>query len=228
MTILPAAIASIADPAAVAQRVATSLHRGVVHVEPRWVTGRALKELREAGEQLCSSRAAPAVFGGTQLDTTRRACSVVDLLGDAWAEMPPALGSLIGALDGLREQLQVATSRPLLDEAEMQLLSYPTGGRYCRHVDDGISTAHLPVRRSISTILYMTPQDWQAPVDGGALRIHEDGQGTDPYDVHPEGGSLILFDSATVSHEVLETHRERLVCVGWFLESRSTRAQNRH
>ena len=37
-------------------------------------------------------------------------------------------------------------------------------------------------------------------------------------DVVPSGGTLVLFASATVPHEVLPTRRERLAIVGWLCE----------
>ena len=38
-------------------------------------------------------------------------------------------------------------------------------------------------------------------------------------DVAPEGGTLVLFDSVSVPHEVMPTlRRERFACSGWFHE----------
>ena len=34
-------------------------------------------------------------------------------------------------------------------------------------------------------------------------------------DVTPTGGTLVIFDSVDVMHEVLKTRRERLAAVGW-------------
>ena len=49
--------------------------------------------------------------------------------------------------------------------------------------------------------------------DGGALRLHlPDGA----VDVPPRGGTLVLFLSAEIEHEVLPTTRERLSIAGWF------------
>ena len=56
--------------------------------------------------------------------------------------------------------LAQATGRPLLESAELQLLCYPPGGHYMRHVDVGSSTAHLPVKRSISILIFLTQHDW--------------------------------------------------------------------
>ena len=38
-------------------------------------------------------------------------------------------------------------------------------------------------------------------------------------DISPEGGTLVLFDSVSMPHEVLATRgRERYACSGWFHE----------
>ena len=43
-----------------------------------------------------------------------------------------------------------------------------------------------------------------------------------PQDLLPEGGSLAVFDSKRVWHEVAPTARERSCVVGWFLEGEHT------
>ena len=77
-------------------------------------------------------------------------------------------------------------------------------------------------------LLYLTPDDWRE-ADGGQLRIHGAGDAANGglqsahgamRDVAPTAGTLVLFDSAAVPHEVLPTRRERTVVVGWFLEPR--------
>jgi SM-20-related protein len=76
-----------------------------------------------------------------------------------------------------------------------------------------------PHRRSISFICYLNEPGWTAS-DGGQLRLHGDGsesaESTPVQDVLPECGSLVLFDSKRVWHEVLPTRRERACIVGWF------------
>ena len=49
-----------------------------------------------------------------------------------------------------------------------------------------------------------------AYVDGGATAV----------DILPRSGCLVLFDSATVPHEVLVTRRARTVLAGWYQEVR--------
>lgn len=128
---------------------------------------------------------------------------------------------LYGVLDGLRASLEagagVALDGPL---TEGLYASYPNGGFYRRHVDAVAGTASEI--RQWSYLLYLNEQ-W-AEADGGALRIHTDGGGELPppgappsfVDVAPRAGTLVLFDSARVPHEVLDTSAERLAVAGWF------------
>ena len=136
--------------------------------------------------------------------------------------LPTSLFDVVRRIDDLREELASALSRPL-PEAELQLLYYDTGGFYGRHVDDGLSTAHLSCRRSVSFLLYLTEDDWQAS-DGGQLCIHtttEDGHdGGLSEEILPTAGSLVMFDSASVPHSVRPTRRQRTALVGWLLEPR--------
>jgi hypothetical protein len=89
---------------------------------------------------------------------------------------------------------------------------------------------------------------WDCVTDGGALRVYgktpaavactgntilcsrekaerdadddlEDSESCHYYaDITPTAGSLVIFDSATVLHEVRTTHRPRAAVVGWFRE----------
>jgi hypothetical protein len=87
---------------------------------------------------------------------------------------------------------------------------------------------------------------WDCVTDGGALRVYgsaaactgntvmcsrEDGDDYDKAeqdddescryyaDITPTAGTLVIFDSATVKHEVMTTYRPRAAVVGWFRES---------
>ena len=70
---------------------------------------------------------------------------------------------------------------------------------------------------------------WDCARDGGALRIHGENyalatgqpiyrnqqEGKVWSDITPQPGTLVLFDSATVPHEVVATKRGRICVVGW-------------
>jgi SM-20-related protein len=108
-------------------------------------------------------------------------------------------------------------SEAKLDKSLTELLYayYPTGGFYRRHRDAIPGSAS--VLRKYSLLLYLNRDDWSPEKDGGQLRIHLDGggdevlQGVEPnfVDVDPLGGTLVLFKSELIPHEVLDTNSER-------------------
>ena len=63
----------------------------------------------------------------------------------------------------------------------------------------------------VSCSLYLNP-GWSAG-DGGLLRLHLNAR---PVDVPPRAGTLVLFRSDTVRHEVLPATRPRFSLTGWF------------
>jgi hypothetical protein len=110
------------------------------------------------------------------------------------------------------------------------------GGFYGRHFDQTGNEVG-PLARKFSLLLYLNDMGWDASRDGGVLRAYvpsddpvtrrekersssrvdgDDGRFR-VLDIVPEGGSLVLFDSSAVEHEVLPTYRERWAVVGWFL-----------
>lgn len=110
------------------------------------------------------------------------------------------------AMQGLRGAL----NRRLLlglESLEAHYALYPPGTGYARHRDRFRDND----ARVLSSVFYLNA-DWQ-PDDGGALRLHlPEG----PHDVTPAGGTLALFLSADIEHEVLPARRERLSIAGWF------------
>lgn len=95
-----------------------------------------------------------------------------------------------------------------LEEYETHFALYPRGAFYQKHVD----RFRDDDRRTVSAVIYLN-QDW-LPEHGGALRLHPDGQRHQ--DILPLAGSLALFLSADMPHEVLPATRERLSLTGWF------------
>ena len=114
-------------------------------------------------------------------------------------------------------------------------------GFYGRHFDRDPEDKSCACKRKVSLLLYLNNDTWDAKKDGGVLRAYirppqmqQQQQGTvrkrkrssidgkesaiTHQDIIPKGGTLVLFDSASVEHEVLPTDRERWAVVGWFLE----------
>ncbi len=108
------------------------------------------------------------------------------------------------------EELRVSLNHKLflgLEYFEGHYSIYPTGGFYGRHLDSFRSNSD----RIVSFVLYLNPA-WIF-ADGGQLRTYELDQ---IFDVDPVGGTLVLFLSRTVEHEVLVTNSRRLSFTGWF------------
>lgn len=112
---------------------------------------------------------------------------------------------------GLLDELRLALNRGLylgLEDYESHFALYPPGAFYQKHVD----RFRDDDRRTVSAVLYLN-QDWR-PEQGGALRLYLNDGTT--RDVLPQAGSLLVFLSADLPHEVLPARRERLSLTGWF------------
>eukprot|EP00979_Chaetoceros_neogracilis_P001669 scaffold303_cov285-Chaetoceros_neogracile.AAC.13 len=125
-------------------------------------------------------------------------------------------------LDRLDSNGDLVKAAPALDASlsELSYAYYPTGGFYRRHTDAVVGSAS--VLRSYSLLMYLN-NEWKES-DGGRLRVHLDSgkdflpEGEEPnyVDVEPKGGTLILFRSEQIPHEVLDTKAERMAIVGWY------------
>lgn len=93
-----------------------------------------------------------------------------------------------------------------LKDVEIHRTVYPIGTRYQRHLDQFKTDDH----RKLSVICYLNP-DWK-PEHGGQLRLHLE---RGPYDILPEAGTLAIFRSDLIEHEVLPATRERYSLTGW-------------
>jgi SM-20-related protein len=112
------------------------------------------------------------------------------------------------------ERLRLAINQSLylgLFSFEGHLAVYPPGSFYKKHLDRFQKAGY----RTVSCILYLN-EDWE-PEDGGQLRLYDGPEEEASYqDVLPAGGTLALFLSGSVYHEVLPATRERVSLTGWF------------
>lgn len=112
----------------------------------------------------------------------------------------------LAMLDDLRGQLNQALYLGL-EDYEGHFALYPPGTFYQKHLD----RFRDDDRRAVSVVFYLN-SDW-LPEQGGALRLYlADGR---ELDVLPEAGTLVVFLSADLPHEVLPATRERLSLTGW-------------
>ena len=106
-----------------------------------------------------------------------------------------------------------------------QVASYgPDGAHYVAHRDNQGNTPSD--RRCFTLILYLNDPDWDAERDGGALRAYigadladEEGDSAKQVvDICPKGGTLVMFRSRVLLHEVLPAHRRRWALSVWIEE----------
>ncbi|WP_291842494.1 2OG-Fe(II) oxygenase [Maricaulis sp.] len=91
---------------------------------------------------------------------------------------------------------------------EAHFAVYEAGAFYKRHVDSFRGARN----RVLSTVLYLNP-DWHEG-DGGHLRIYgEDDR--ELSELRPEFGTLAVFLSEEIPHEVTVSNRERFSIAGW-------------
>lgn len=111
---------------------------------------------------------------------------------------------------GFMAELQEALNRTLflgLDTFECHFALYPPGAGYSKHLD---RFQDNPLR-TVSVVTYLNSQ-WQ-PGDGGELRLHLT-EGV--RDVPPVTGTVAVFLSDSILHEVLPSRCERASLTGWF------------
>ncbi len=116
-----------------------------------------------------------------------------------------------GRMEALRLQIEAQLFLGLAT-LEAHLALYPVGAFYHRHTD-ALAGAQT---RVLSTVLYLN-DDW-TDADGGVLRLHvpsDDGEVI--HNITPMGGTLALFLSDEIEHEVLPASRPRLSITGWLL-----------
>lgn len=152
------------------------------------------------------------------LNTDIRVAETCFLGRSKLSDVPDASRSqLYDVLDQLRQDLPQPLDQNL---AEFLYAYYPTGGFYRRHRDAIPGSAST--LREYSLLLYLN-KDWKEE-NQGQLRLHFDGhgdflpEGEEPnfQDVDPKGGTLVLFESDKLPHEVLDTQAERYAIVGWY------------
>ena len=110
----------------------------------------------------------------------------------------------------LMDELRRVLNRELflgLEDFECHFALYPPGAYYQKHLD----RFRDDDRRAVSVVAYLNA-DWYEE-HGGALRLY---LGEGERDVPPLGGSLVVFLSAELPHEVLPATRDRLSLTGWF------------
>lgn len=109
------------------------------------------------------------------------------------------------------EQLRRHLNRELflgLFSFESHFTLYEAGDRYKRHID-----AFAGERSRVVSLVSYLNEGWQ-PDQGGELVLYP--KDNEPIFVTPAFGTLVLFLSEEMPHEVLPTKRKRHGIAGWF------------
>ncbi|MFN2333883.1 MAG: 2OG-Fe(II) oxygenase [Wenzhouxiangellaceae bacterium] len=111
------------------------------------------------------------------------------------------------------ECLRLALNRNLflaLFEFEAHFALYPPGAFYRRHFDSFRGASN----RMVSLVLYLN-DSWQE-ADGGELLLYHPKSGLEMARVAPRAGTLVLFLSEEIEHEVAQTRVDRASVSAWF------------
>jgi SM-20-related protein len=199
--------------------VADAFARSGLAAQPRFLSAAEVDALRADCEALRRAGALrPARVGSAASATLRR-----EVRGDliAWIDAAGATTAqrrFLERMEALRSEINRRTYRGLFD-FECHFAVYPPGSGYARHFDrfrDG-------GRRVVSCVAYLN-EGWRAE-DGGTLRVYARGSAAESAtdaaragfsDVQPAAGTLVVFGSAEVEHEVMPARRERMSIAGWF------------
>jgi len=120
----------------------------------------------------------------------------------------PAQAHVLARFEAIRQQVNASLWLGLF-ELEAHFAFYPPGAGYQRHLD----SFQNDNPRRLSAVLYLNPA-WPESA-GGELVIYSH-SGPEQCRVRPEGGTLALFLSQQVPHEVLPAREWRASIAGWF------------
>lgn len=191
----------------------------LLHVEPDFLSDMAVVNVRAAANHiLLMSEVEPLPGTATPIDLGSERVSKLMESYEGGSMKP--FGS---NLHTLARALAHATGRRLMMSGfEWTLVT--TTPAYDWSDDDGENQPYVPRpndrkvggggHRSISFVLYLTPDGWRAG-DGGQLRLTP--RGGKMREVAPAAGTLVLFDAETVGHEMAPVVKPgHLAVVGWF------------
>ncbi|QOC24269.1 2OG-Fe(II) oxygenase [Wenzhouxiangella sp. AB-CW3] len=117
------------------------------------------------------------------------------------------------------EELRLDLNRELflgLFEFEGHLAHFPPGTFYRRHLDSFRGAAN----RIVSVTIYLN-ENWQLG-DGGELVLYRPDSDIEMARIEPRAGTIALFLSEEIPHEVLPSRIHRASIAGWFRLNNTT------
>lgn len=116
---------------------------------------------------------------------------------------------LLAQMEALRLTLNESLFLGLF-EFEAHYAHYPPGSFYRRHLDSFRGAAN----RIVSAVIYLN-EDWREG-DGGELVLYAESGDEVLATIAPMAGSMLLFLSEELPHEVLPAKRDRYSIAGWY------------
>ena len=151
-------------------------------------------------------------FHAAQIGRGREKKRIDSIRGDAISWLDDADSTdhaYLAWMEKLRTGLNAALYLGLFD-FECHYAIYDAGAGYAKHSDVLTGKSN----RILSTVLYLN-EDWQAS-DGGELVLFTPAGDAVIATVNPTFGSMIIFLSESIPHEVLMAHSKRRSIAGWF------------
>lgn len=121
----------------------------------------------------------------------------------------PAQQAYLAAMENLRGELNRELMLGLF-EFEAHFAHYQPAAYYRKHRDSFAGAAS----RVVSVVSYLNP-DWTSAC-GGELLIFDESGAQEQVRVLPAAGTVVVFCSEAVPHEVLPASRDRYSIAGWF------------
>jgi len=162
--------------------------------------------VEEARQLLLAGRFLPAGVGRGAEHRIRADVRSDQILWLDENELTPAQSRYRSEIESLRAELNKELFLGLIS-FESHYAFYPPGAFYRKHVDRFSDSDE----RVISCSLYLNP-DWREE-DGGQLRLYVSDR---QVEIFPRAGTLVVFRSDDVPHEVALADRDRFSLTGWF------------
>jgi SM-20-related protein len=122
----------------------------------------------------------------------------------------------LARMEDLRRNLNRALYLGLFDY-ECHYAVYEAGGFYEKHID----SLHGARNRIVSCVTYLTP-GWTEQNQGHLVLYHKNDQDREITRILPSAGTLAMFMSEDMPHEVRPPNRPRASIAGWFRCNSST------
>jgi SM-20-related protein len=196
------------------ETVAEGLRQRGWWVQPGYFDTDLIEQLREELQNLHAADTLYAAGIGRGLERQIDASIRRDAIRWLNRDTPPQRRYL-DCMEALRQEINRELFLGLF-EFEAHYAVYESGAFYQKHLDSFRGAAN----RVVSAVAYLN-RDW--PEDGGGeLLLFDPGDDARVYKVMPEAGTLAVFLSEEIPHEVAVTHRQRAGIAGWFRINAST------